>query len=183
MRRLLENFIEHHQDDVRTLTMHIDREEWAKGRLIAHSLKGSSGQIGARHLESRARPVEDILLQGIKPAEIDIQQMDTALSDVLASAVTWLEGNPLPVAGRNENTQGDTAALHARLHHLMALLEAFDGQALTESESLADALQKNLPPHLVDAFGKIVTTARAFNLESASRQLRDILPELEEAMT
>lgn len=182
MRRLLENFSEHHRQDGEQLSEQLERQAWDEARRLAHSLKGSAGQIGARELECRARAVEEALRKGSCPDSEASGHLQSALSGAIAYASRWLEVNPMPApADTISPVSPDEVA--ERLRHLQLLLETIDGQALAEAEHLANLLPANLSKPLAAEFSAIVSATRAFNLEEASQRLQRILPQLEESIT
>ena len=183
MHRVLSHFIDQHQDDPARLARHLAAGEWPEAFRIAHSLKGSAGQLGAAGLQERARAVETPLRAGSPPAAADVDQLEVALQATLGAVRDWLADHPHPSPVAETGQAADTGPeLLGKLRELAALLEAVDGQALTLADEIAGQMPSSLPPPVAAGLAEVFASVHRFDLEAAARRLRELLPELDQAL-
>jgi len=123
--QVLRLFIAGHAQDHQRLQELTDQELFAEARQLAHTLKGSAGNVGATRLQSLATELERSLArpdrQAIAPA---LEQLATALPTLLVQVQ-----NALHQATQAPRTTADTTPPGQAVAELRALLQADDMQA------------------------------------------------------
>jgi len=110
--RILALFTEHHCDDARQLTEHIERDDFAGAQRLAHALKGAAGTVGANTIQRLASDLEDALKRAdraqvqttLVPLVERLPRLMAAIQETLAQAAQ-ARGQEMP------SKQVDTSAL------------------------------------------------------------------------
>ena len=178
MHRVLSHFVDQHQDDPARLARHLAAGDWPEAFRLAHSLKGSAGQLGATRLQELARSVETPLRAGQPPAAADVSPLDTALRATLTAVRDWLVAHPLPAPAAEAGQALAPDQLPVKLRELASLIEAVDGRALSLAEEIAGHLPPSLPPPAIAGLAEVFASVRRFDFEAAARLLRELLPAL-----
>ena len=177
MHRLLDHFIEQHQEDPARLAAYLAAGQWPEAFRLAHSLKGSAGQLGAAPLQELARAVETPLRAGAAPAPAAVEQLVAALGEALDAARAWQREHPLPPpdAGAESGQALGHDQLLAKLRELAVLLEAVDSRALTLVEEIAGRIPADLAPPIATGLAAVLASVRRFDLDTAAGWLQDLL--------
>ncbi|MCM2341179.1 response regulator, partial [Rhodoferax sp.] len=142
-------------------------QDWSKAEILAHTLKGVCGTIGANGLqqltallegaikERRARPEVDARLEDLKaPLVTLIAQLDQQLPEAQAKTIVTI----------------DAVTLKAVCDKLEVLLADDDAQASDVLEANSDLLYAAFPHH----YRKIEDAVRSFDFEAALTALRAV---------
>jgi two-component system sensor histidine kinase/response regulator len=142
--RLLRRYAADHGDDMTLLRERLAQDNGNEARRLAHTLKGSSANLGATtvkrlaaELERRIRDGDDagVIEQQIRALEIELQQLTTAILTAL----------PEDAASRDQAGMA-WAALKPVLTELESLLAAANVQANSLFASHAEQLKTALGP-------------------------------------
>jgi PAS domain S-box-containing protein len=182
MRVVLKQFMAHHQSDQENLRRHLDARDYPAAFHIAHSLKGSAGQIGAIDLNSAAMAIEAPLRNNQPPASMDFQVFSATLASVLERVMAWLCDHPEEPVSAVADSLDFRAELVARVRQLDALLDAADGKALFLAEDLARDLSAALGAAGLEGFELVLAAVRRVDFDGADREMKAALPRLEAAL-
>ena len=131
-RNLLIKFAGNQGDAIRKIEAALDEKNLKNAILIAHTLKGTAGNIGASKLFEAARELE-VALREEEPSEGLLKMAEGELSKVLSSIGTLATD----VAKGNEAVATvPLEQLASKFHKLLERLEQYD----TESEELLDVI-------------------------------------------
>jgi signal transduction histidine kinase/CheY-like chemotaxis protein len=177
MHRVLNQFVEHHEGDLERLVAHLASNDLHSAFEIAHTIKGSAGQLGATELYSHAQAIE-MTLRNDQPADpASIAALAASLAATLTEARGWISDHPQPVIERAPQVSSD--GLLGAFRYLHALLKMSDGQALDIAEDLAGNLPAALSTETHGKFLSVLNDIRNFDLEGAAEKMEMLLPELE----
>ena len=180
MQRVLAHFIENHENDIGRLAEKIVASDLSGAFHIAHTIKGSAGQLGAAGLQNDARVVEARLRNGQQLDSADMARLTKSLAAALAQAKDWVRDNPLQLStGKRLSGSG----LLEAFRNLNGLLSAVDGQALTLAEELARDLPANFPEAHRRTFFEALTRIRNFDFDGAAKLIAPLLPILESQLS
>lgn len=177
MQRVLSHFVNHHEGDLERLAAHLADNDLRGAFHIAHTIKGSAGQLGATELQRHAQALEATFRSGLSAEPAGIAALSTALAATLMEAREWIRDNPQPLTG-NEHPANSDGLLNS-FRQLHTLLTMVDGQALSVAEDLAGNLPATLSAETRGKFLSALDSMRNFDLEGAAKKLELLLPELE----
>ena len=147
--RLLSRFRDNQSDAMARLNDARQTGDTAGMMLIAHTLRGLAGSLGAVRLAEVAGILEGILRQGSAPDSTAIAEQLDRLGDALATFFTQLPAAPtspgIPVA-----LTPDPAQQAKALSDLQSLLDNDDATAVRHSESMAGWLGQLAAPGLTE---------------------------------
>jgi CheY-like chemotaxis protein len=138
---------------------------------VAHTLKGTAGNIGAIEVQRWAGELERACSAGAAPAEIERLLAATAAAlqvvvDGLGALASHAAAAPAPSDGA-----ADTARLKALIDRLAALLEDSDMAAAEVAEQLAEAA-RGTP--LADPVGRIARAVAEYDFDPALEAVRKV---------
>jgi two-component system sensor histidine kinase/response regulator len=141
--RLLRRFVAEHGDDMTTLRQQMSRQEREEARRLAHTLKGSAGNLGATGVQHRAAELEAALKEGRDVATVDhrVGAVDRAVQHLIGAIRAILPEE----ATRHEGAV-DWAAVRQVLAELEPLLAGCKAQASPFFETHAALLKAALGP-------------------------------------
>ncbi|OQW85939.1 MAG: hypothetical protein BWK76_07295 [Desulfobulbaceae bacterium A2] len=95
--RLLRQYAADHGDDIGRLREHLSTGERDAARRLAHTLKGSSGNLGASRVQGRAAELEAAIREGRDAAEVDrlVNAVDDELQRLTAAILAALPEEPV----------------------------------------------------------------------------------------
>ncbi|MCZ4303219.1 ATP-binding protein [Zoogloeaceae bacterium G21618-S1] len=162
-RQLLGDFRQDHADSAQRMRHAIQAGQPGEALRIAHNLKGTAGNLGARALERSLLALERTMRSEVDPAEA-LDAVDQALTE-LVDAIAGLDAPTL--ADRDASGSLDMARLDASIEALQHALRDgnFDAQHLLEP--LADALAGRWDEH----YRQIALQVRAFDYDAATAAL------------
>jgi two-component system sensor histidine kinase/response regulator len=139
--RLLDRFAEHYADGIRDLGVELEAGRLDGARLLAHSLKGASGAVGAVEVMAMASALEAAIVAGEAPP--DLMFRAAGLQDQLSTLVAALRAvRVATVSVPSTPKAGEAADRDVVLDHLEGLLAAADfgaGAAVRDASPLLRA--------------------------------------------
>jgi two-component system sensor histidine kinase/response regulator len=125
--RLLRLFVQSHELDVTRLREQIARGDRESARRLVHTLKGSSGNLGASGVQHLAQALEEAIEAGSDPVAVEAQiaTLENTLSALNAAILAALPAEAATTAGG----EVDWAAARKVLAELEPLLDNSDTQA------------------------------------------------------
>ncbi|MDR2186786.1 MAG: response regulator [Azonexus sp.] len=170
--RLLARFRDSQSDTVSRLNTALAAGDKASALLIAHTLRGLAGNLGANGLASQAGALETLLKETPEAAVPD--QLMTALAEQLASALAAIASHAAPPdrAAAPAAKPLDAAVLRTALENLRQLIEVSDTTALREFEAIAGNLRQIANPARVDELGRLIDQ---YEFEGAAAVLDSLL--------
>ena len=162
-RRLLLRFKSGQADFVAQFTAARQGGDTSAPARLAHTLKGTAGNIGALELQSLAAKLEAACLENAGKAEISMHL--AAIASALPAVIEGLaqledgEGNAAPIAGKNI----DTEALRIQSQRCMTLLNDSDMEAVELWETHTDLFKAAYP----EQWRPITTALENFDFEAA----------------
>ena len=158
------------RDDLRAA---IDAEEWEPARRHAHSIAGSSGNLGASKLRAKAK----ILENAIKDGKGDYEPLFATLNQELESVLVAINQlSPQDAAPAEEDKPVDRAAVKSALETLMDNLEDGDMSAIETAMESVDAL--GIPADLHQGLRKVRKQVEGYDYFDAADELKKLLPKL-----
>ncbi|QID16378.1 response regulator [Nitrogeniibacter mangrovi] len=159
-RRLLREFAQDHAGSARRLREAIEAGDRAGAARVAHNLKGTAANLGARELESRLQTFERVHRDGADPAAA-LAAVEAALSE-LTAAIAALAPSPVTVPA-----DFDAARVPACIEALAQALREGNFAATERLERLAQALGGRCQPEL----NTLTRAVQAFDFDAALRAL------------
>ncbi|MFM2065926.1 MAG: hypothetical protein RLZZ584_835 [Pseudomonadota bacterium] len=189
MRRIVGQFVSHHENDLDALARLLLVSQWRQAGLITHALQGSSAQIGAGRLHQAAAAVDRALRRGEAPLPGDVDQLTDTCARTLAYLRAWLVEQDEPALAPALMAEAvppevpTSVAALARLHELQALLQASDGRAIELAERLAAQPPAALGPAQRGLLVELAEGARRFEFDATLARLQAAWPDLQETLS
>ena len=136
--RLLKCFADTHINDAARLREHLSREDRKKAGLLAHTLKGSSGNLGLTAVQHTAAELELLIKDGHESSEIE------RLMSRLETELHGLETACHAILGDEVQSEVDGRTIRKLLAELEPLLAASSIQANLLFDSHAEQLRNAL---------------------------------------
>jgi two-component system sensor histidine kinase/response regulator len=151
---LLGQFVEQQADTVAAVHASLAREDFALAERVIHTLKGVSGNLGAKALSSLAAELERSL------RDRNAQTLEAGLSSIAAELARLMEGirNFLAAGatGLSPTSISDSAETVTLLSHLKQLLADDDGAALDYLLEARDLIRGTISETELDSLHKAV---------------------------
>lgn len=149
-------------------TLRADR--YSAARLMAHTLKGAAGMIGARCVQAHAAELESALRAQSLALEAPLAQLDQTLGQTLATinSVLHNSADETPMAPSSATDPADPANL-VLIGRLAYFLQEGDGAAIDVLESSATILAAMLG---VEAYQQVAAAAHEFDFDGALSALQ-----------
>jgi two-component system sensor histidine kinase/response regulator len=130
-KRILIGFLENNKDTMGRMRDFFSKKDWESLRMMAHSLKGSAGNIGAEKLWKAAMELETASSEAAEkpPDSHFIDNMETELERVLKSLQSLIEA-PETGSLREIRVQADSTEVISVLGELAGALRAADPQKI-----------------------------------------------------
>jgi HPt (histidine-containing phosphotransfer) domain-containing protein len=174
--RMLRRFQQDHPASASPIRAALDSADLALAHRLAHTLKGTSGMIGAHRLHQCASVLEQSLrIHGAQAGHDELQALEHALQEVLVVVERLLagepaSGRPAPLAAASKQA---SAAAAPMLRQLAQLLDTGDGAAI----DLLEHAGATLKPAMGEiAFSEVMLAVNAFDFEAALAALQRALP-------
>lgn len=171
-KRILLNFLNKQSDSVEIINSYIQSSDWDEATHIAHSLKGSGGNIGAEQLHKDAAALE----QACRAK--DLEKAKTLLTTLTASLGEVNEG--LTVLNNLENTESkikvNTENINCDvLTELMNNLTSLLDSDIREAQILVENLQQqSIGSVYEESINKLTSALNSFDVESAKDETNNI---------
>ena len=172
---LLNGFIADHADDMEKLREQIVLEDWDNARLITHTLKGSSGNLGVTGVQRMASELEIAIKDRLAISEIERQTADLEIE--LQRIKTFFQAEKAHRSPHEANNELDWNQVRSVLAKLESLLTASSMDANQLFDTHAALLKAALGPASEELGLKIAHFLYPEALESLHR-LKQKLPEL-----
>lgn len=168
--RLLRLYVEKHRQDMATLRLHLAAGEVEAARLIAHSLKGVAGSLGALSVQAQAAELE-ALLRG-EGGQTEIERLSTRLETEMAELIGALDA-ALNLA-QSENARPGAASgdlSDETIAHLERLLREDDLGAGDALRAALPALAARLP---APTLARLSRQVDAYDFQAALQTLHGV---------
>ena len=166
--KMLKTFSSDQVNAVENIKKAIEKNDFATGQLIAHTLKGTCGSIGATELQNKAEILESHLKEKMSHAKI------VELLDVIQPRLLLVIGSIHELLPNKEKTNETTALneeeVKSLILHLSELLASDDTEANELLEKNSSMLQHYIG---VDAFNKISDALESFDFELGLKILKE----------
>jgi PAS domain S-box-containing protein len=164
--RILRKYAESHDGDIAALRECLREGNREKAERLAHSIKGASGTLGAKRMQSLAAALESALRQGLAGEEVERR--------AAALATEWAYLAPAILATLPAANNAAGSADRARANAAIARLERF----LAEDDMAADEALREAAPALralsVLQFEELRRSVENFEYERALALLREM---------
>ncbi|MBU2549589.1 MAG: response regulator [Proteobacteria bacterium] len=177
-RRLLTTFLEDFEGAGRTIREDLDRGRDNDARLLAHSIKGVGGNIGALTLNEKAAALEEALEAGAVSIDHPVLAgFETALEEVLAGLRSAdLAGETAVEPGRPASNL-DMAVVRNKLEQLASLLD----EDLDAGRKLIRELSPDLQASAhAESFALVAEHVEDFDLDGAVEALDELIAGLDD---
>jgi len=166
--KMLKTFSTDQVNAVENIKKAIEKNDFATGQLIAHTLKGTCGSIGATELQNKAEILESHLKEKMSHAKI------VELLDVIQPRLLLVIGSIHELLPNKEKTNETTALneeeVKSLILHLSELLASDDTEANELLEKNSSMLQHYIG---VDVFNKISDALESFDFELGLKILKE----------
>jgi len=166
--KMLKTFSTDQVNAVENIKKAIEKNDFATGQLIAHTLKGTCGSIGATELQNKAEILESHLKEKMSHAKI------VELLDVIQPRLLLVIGSIQELLPNKEKTNETTALneeeVKSLILHLSELLASDDTEANELLEKNSSMLQHYIG---VDVFNKISDALESFDFELGLKILKE----------
>ena len=162
---MLRKFEANQGDAALRIAAAVQAQDWAQAELLAHTLRGVAGNIGAMDLHAQAGVLENALRAQLPPAQIDAALADTR--DLLTPLAQALALHFAPTEATHAPTAADKQQLGQICSELAQLLAQDDPQATELLDTHAVLLQAGLGQKYAD----VAHAIRNFNFADALEAL------------
>ena len=177
-KRILIGFLENNKNTISKIKEALDKKNWESLMHLAHSLKGSAGNIGADELHEAAKELETAVTEGtVKPPPLSasaalVNRVETALNQVLGS-IQSIAKAPKVEPLYNKDISVDPAQL---IPLLTQLAHALDLAEPVEITKYMDAVREHLNRSILQNLEKQVTD---YNYDEALKIIKEIRKNIE----
>ncbi len=169
LERLLRQFVKENASTIMQLRQAVDTQSWEDGRRLAHTLKGSAGNLGLEHIFKSAYALEKTLVKPAQRTEImaELDQLEHTLMAAIREidAVLASVETPPPVAIPSESTA------HLAVEVLTQLQQAIEHYDATAGEQLAGLLAAHAKGPHGESLQAIADALDDFEQEQALAEL------------
>ncbi|KAB2970667.1 response regulator [Zoogloea sp.] len=161
--RYLRLFAEHSAELPLQLQAALDARDLATAQRLAHTLKGSAGQIGAEQVSAAAEALEKAVTDGASTAALT--EMVSSITEVLILTVNGIY-SAFPTQPESSRPKGDSAGVIAEL---LSLIENDDAKALAVFDGHRALLEETLGSV---SFQTLAGQLQQFDFDQALETLR-----------
>lgn len=176
--RVLQHFRKIHQDDVKQIETAFAAGQSEQAAQLAHTLKGSSGNIGAQALFEQARQMEQVCKAADKHRFGEARQ---ALEDQMLNVMQSLDGYFMSLeqaAEPQSKVQINASALSTVLQEIEHQLEDDYGEVMQKAQELEQAAVEQ---RFEDDLKSLNSAIQMMDIEAARRIIADVLKQTDEA--
>ena len=175
-RRLLLKFQTGQSEFKNEIIQAFTQENWKQVNLIAHTLRGASGNIGANLVQDCAEKLESACKIGV---DINLENIKSLVDETIVVLERALQGISI-ISSSEENQPVQTAeispeVLQADLIHLHGLLKEDDTNAV---EAINAMLEKNIGKSVKHTIGTIAKAVEGYDFDTALELLETLSAEL-----
>ena len=172
-KRILIGFLENNKNTINKIKETLDKKDWESLRHLAHSLKGSAGNIGADELHEAAKELETAITEGtVKPPVSAlvalVDRVETALNQVLES-IQSIARTPKVEPLYNKDISVDPVQLIPLLTQLVHALDLAEPVEITKH---MDAVREHLNRSILQNLEKQVND---YNYDEALKIIKEIM--------
>ena len=155
--RLLNRFADEQKDVTSRIRRSLESQDVEQATLLAHTVKGVAGSLGAGAVEAAAKALETALRDGVDETRIAslIAAVDEALAPTLAAMDQWRESRQTDTATPTA-TVTVSADLAPLLERLQGLLGEYDAEAIDVIEELEQTMAGDPRAPLVRKLRRLV---------------------------
>jgi len=177
---LLRQFADRYADRATALRVLVEAGDLGQAKALAHSLRGVTGNLGAKGVEAATAEVEQALAPGAAPERLAAAL--AKLEDVMARFVEGLSALGAPAPERE--TAARTVSLAERKAALEALAQALRLRRPRPCEAALDALRAmDWPAAAQGAIADLGAKTKRFRYAEALARTETLLAELKEEPT
>ena len=166
--KMLKTFSTDQDNAVERIKKAIEKNDFATAQLLAHTLKGTCGSIGATELQKKAEILESHLKEKISHAKI------VDLLDVIQPEIMLVIGSIHELLPNKEKTNETTAISEGEVKSLILHFSELLANDDTEANELLEKNTCMLQHYLgVDAFNKISDALQSFDFELGLKILKE----------
>ncbi len=163
-KRILLSFRNKQAEAVTQLKQLIQQGQWDEAARLAHSLKGSGGNLGAKQLYETAAVMEQVCREGdADAAEAGLESLRASLAEVI-DGLAVLETKDQVVPTPESLTEIDSDSVHVLLDELLQLLDNDLGAAQSH---LASLQQHTVCSDYAAPMKNLESALNSFDIESA----------------
>ncbi|MDR1901002.1 MAG: response regulator [Treponema sp.] len=170
-RQLLEDFRYGHGADTQKINAALKAGDTKQARRLAHTLKSSAAQIGAKRLSAAAQDVElDIQKEAFVPPPEHLEKLDAEFSALIAELTRIVPLPASPIYGGGELNKTNAKSLVKKLEPLLK-------SGNTDSLKLADEIRKTFAS--IDECRTLIEHIEDFDFSDAAEILDKIKKKIE----
>ncbi len=176
--RVLKGFREKQADSAEHLTVYLNSNNWEEAIRLAHSLKGSGGNIGAALVYQHAAALEQACkAQDKDSAEQHLAQLIPVLDEVISGLKLLDELN-----AQNDQTTEislDAEGIHAKLIEILPLLDS----NIAEAQGGVERLRKmSMGGEWQDRIEELENTLNSFDIDAARIITEQLIQQLKDTI-
>jgi PAS domain S-box-containing protein len=158
LKKLLKQFLKDHREDPSNLLAKLEDGAHEDAKRIAHTLKGTSGTIGAQELHEAAKKL-DLALKD-RPEDHEkikalVEIVDERLSEVISGLINFIEDSPNS-GNVVQASEVDFAKVLSQLAELEAMIKDMNPEAEERLQDMATSLNLTPHSHLLDRIKALV---------------------------
>ncbi len=174
LKTLLADFVRDYADAMESIRRALDEGDLEKIRILAHTIKGVGGNIGAENLAESARLLESAATVGESPDSDLLNQFEKKLNQAVASAQTLKPENP-----REPRTAPDDAPApdidREKAASLLNELDACLDQGQVKAENYIPTLESMLTDSdLMEPLQRLKEAIEDYDLDEARQPVAEI---------
>ncbi len=143
-KKILKKFMDAQESVIREIKTALEKNDFDQAKLLAHSLKGVAGNIGATELDQQAEQLESLIKQE-KPTDQALEKVDNELVQILMSIKqVKLFKEQVESEPETDSADIDIDAVNSMILELESFLQDDDPDALDIMDKIYPLL-KNTP--------------------------------------
>lgn len=175
--RLLKKFISNQSDFYVNFSEAWSEHKMDEAILLAHTLKGTAGNIGASILQQQAGVLEQVCINNVATEIIasEFQLCCKKLQDVITEIVAFFESQPKhdnPTTIDNENQQISLKDLQPKIVKLHTMVADFETDAIDLAEQLVRLINE---VQQKDEFNKVLRAIESYDFDLADDLLKQFI--------
>lgn len=161
-KNLLNSFLKHESDFIKRFKYCIESNDITGATIIAHSLKGSAGNIGAEHIQREARQLEELCKNSYSTEAA--QKILTVLENELNKVLDSIKANIKPASKAISKNTVDPIQLDELMNNLLEALNENDTIAIDIVNELSSMQVSEQVTALLD---NVATAVNDFDFDEA----------------
>lgn len=172
--RVLLSFLHKQANSAKEIEKHIQNNNWDEATHIAHSLKGSGGNIGAERLHTDAAALEQVCRANDEgTARMILIALSATLDEVVnsLSELERIEMESVEAETEHNDSDIDNNELTGSINNIISVLDSDISEAQTLVEKLK---QKLLGSVYEDSITPLITALNSFDIDAAKDEANKI---------